>query len=249
MALEPCKACGHEISTTAKTCPNCGHKNKRKSISGAGVISILVMLAVLGAVARAQVEGTSRDNHTDSDAAQVDTTPATQEPGVPRSLAMPTDEATLVQAVNDARAAYAAGANDMAKGAARPARARAICKALQSVAVSQWVGTVDDLSTNGDGKGVLSVRLGKDLTVATTNNDFGDSLQKSLIDPSSQLFADAVALHKGQRVTFSGHFFRASADCISESSLTLEGSIDAPEFTFQFSSIAPYQGPDSTSGN
>jgi len=39
MALKKCKECGHEISTKAKTCPNCGASNK-SSFSTAGIVLI-----------------------------------------------------------------------------------------------------------------------------------------------------------------------------------------------------------------
>lgn len=47
MALTPCIECGHEISTEAKTCPNCGAKNR--AYKSKAVRHSLIM-AVLGGV-------------------------------------------------------------------------------------------------------------------------------------------------------------------------------------------------------
>ena len=43
--LIPCEHCGHMISKTAKTCPECGGKN-RKYISVGKVVFIVAMLII-----------------------------------------------------------------------------------------------------------------------------------------------------------------------------------------------------------
>jgi hypothetical protein len=53
------------------------------------------------------------------------------------------------------------------------------------------------------------------------------------------MFAKASALKEGQWVTFSGSFRREEADCIRESSVTLEGSLLEPEFIIRFTDINP----------
>lgn len=156
-----------------------------------------------------------------------------------RAVPLPKPEATLIQAVADARQTYASGANDMAKGAARPERAKAVCSLLPSMDVAGWRGTVETLSTNGDGKGILGVRLAPHVTVSTTNNDLSDAVEHTLIAPGSTLFKAATALHVGEEVVFSGRFLHSSTDCIEEDSVTLEGSIDDPDYSFRFSAIRP----------
>ncbi len=42
MALTKCKECGKQISTTAKTCPNCGAKNKK----GMGCLTAIAIVAL-----------------------------------------------------------------------------------------------------------------------------------------------------------------------------------------------------------
>lgn len=48
--LVPCKTCGVQIAKSAKVCPNCGAKQKKKNIV-LGVIGILVAVAIIGAAA------------------------------------------------------------------------------------------------------------------------------------------------------------------------------------------------------
>ncbi|MFA6966112.1 hypothetical protein [Bosea sp. (in: a-proteobacteria)] len=144
----------------------------------------------------------------------------------------------FIQAVERGRAAYAAGANEMAKGGARPARAKEICAALADIKVSGWTGVVRELSSNSHGKGVLSVDIGQGILLGTTTIDFGD-WNDTLIAPGSALFQKAAALAPKQRVSFSGLLVRNDVDCVQEKSLTLAGSMKAPEFLFKFTDLSP----------
>jgi len=146
-------------------------------------------------------------------------------------------ERLLVSAIEEARRAYAAGRNDMAKGAARPLRAKSICASFSSPRVEGWVGTIDELSTNGDGNGILTIKIADGLTLGTWNNILSDFADHTLIDPASPVFKVASNLKPGDRVTFSGQFVKSDVDCFKESSLTLGGSIDEPHFIFRFSDL------------
>jgi hypothetical protein len=151
---------------------------------------------------------------------------------------MPAAEKQLIAAVDKGRTTYVEGANDMAKGAARPARAKEICTFLKDVQVRNWRGRVKILSSNSDGFGVLSVQIGDNISIKTWNNSISDVEDKTLIVPDSTIFRQAIALKQGQQVTFAGQFFLDPTDCIREGSLTLEGSLTEPEFIFRFSEIA-----------
>ena len=166
----------------------------------------------------------------------------------PAPVAAPPPEPTglsedqFLAIIDQASAAYDAGSNDMAKGAARPARAHSICNAATGVQASEWRGTVETLSSNNEGKGVLTVRLSPRATVSTTNNALSDSMgMHTLIDPSSDVFRAATALHEGQAVIFSGSFAQNDKDCFEEMSMTQEGSMHDPEFLFAFSSVRAAQ--------
>lgn len=155
---------------------------------------------------------------------------------------MPEPQKQFIAAIEAARETYSKGANDMAKGAARPARAKQICSALKTRQAKEWVGVIYGLSTNSDGKGVMEITVGPDFYVKTWNNALSDVSDRTLIDPSSALFQSAVALKKGQKVVFSGTFFKSASDCVKEASLTMRGSITEPEFIIRFSSIKPLPG-------
>jgi hypothetical protein len=154
---------------------------------------------------------------------------------------MPDVEVQFIAAIENARSVYKSGANDMAKGAARPLRAKQLCALLHSPTARNWVGKISTLSTNGDGKGVLGIEIGKDIVIKTWNNAVSDAGDSTLIDPASPLFSKASSLAEGKQVVFSGSFRADSTDCVREGSLTLRGSLMEPEFIFRFSDVASKQ--------
>jgi hypothetical protein len=167
-----------------------------------------------------------------------------------RSL-MPPDEAAFITAVENAKVQYNSALNNLAKGVARPERKRAICSILTTRNIRNWVGILDVLDSNGDGKGVLSASIAPNIYLKTWNNDLSDIGSDTLIDPSSALYAHALKLHEGQAVAFSGSFFPDDVDCVKETSMTLGGSLTEPEYLLKFSDISEAQvirnnAPDTT---
>jgi multidrug efflux pump subunit AcrA (membrane-fusion protein) len=73
----------------------------------------------------------------------------------------PTVERSFIQAVEAGKREYDAGANDMAKGASRPHRKTALCSLFRGSGPVNWTGTIADLSSNSDGKGVLAITIAK----------------------------------------------------------------------------------------
>ena len=48
--LTNCKACGAQVAKTAKTCPHCGAKVKKGHPVLIGVLVVIILFAVIGAV-------------------------------------------------------------------------------------------------------------------------------------------------------------------------------------------------------
>jgi RNA polymerase subunit RPABC4/transcription elongation factor Spt4 len=227
MALKPCRECGEKVSSFAMTCPKCGKNYPTTTVSAGTVLGGICAAAMIGIAF-----GYFSDHH-DHTPAQAIVAP------VASNIQMPADEVALLAAVAVARQQYDAGANDMAKGAARPARAQALCAVIGNRTAHDWVGKVVTLNTNGDGKGVFGVEIADDTTLATWNNDFSDVGYHTLIEPSSPLFGETIALHTNQVVRFSGTFSPSETDCIQEQSVTLYGSLSSPKFVFRLSSVMP----------
>ena len=140
----------------------------------------------------------------------------------------------ILQAVEKARADYAAAANDMARGGVRAVRARAVCTALKGKPDIVWIGQITELSSNGDGYGVLTVSIGPDVTLKTWNNSFSDIGFNTLINPGNPLFEKVSKLKEGAIVKVRGKLFPYQTDCVREASITLGGSISDPEYIFKF---------------
>ncbi len=159
-------------------------------------------------------------------------------PEPPPGPAIPSDEAKFIAANVAAQSAARSAANEMAKGGVRADRKAAICQALPGLSVRSWVGRIDTLSSNSDGKGVLGISLGSGVGVKTWNNSLSDIGDNTLIQPGSALFRIVSGMKKGDTVVFSGSFIQSDIDCVKEGSLTLSGSMSEPEFLFRFNSAA-----------
>lgn len=149
-----------------------------------------------------------------------------------------TDEAAFVSVVSDTRSEYNNGSNDMVKGAARVHRRERLCQLVQSMVVRGWTGTIVKLSSSSSGNGVLSVSIGPQITIGTTNNELSNSFDHTLLSPSSDVFRQVVSLSQDQQILFSGSFFPSDTDCVQETSLTQEGSMTDPEFLFRFTDVS-----------
>ena len=150
---------------------------------------------------------------------------------------MPTIEKTFIDIIDNAKERYSRGTTDLQKGAARPARAQQICAALHNGQASDWIGTISELTTNGEGYAVVKIEIAQGISVATYNNSFSDSESHTLIVPDTPLYKTLLGLKPEMKVRFSGSFFNDRSDCVREKSLTMTGSMTDPEFLFRFTSV------------
>jgi hypothetical protein len=152
----------------------------------------------------------------------------------------PDREQKFIEIVQRASTAYDNATNDMAKGAARAARAQDICAwARGGSGTVTWVGAIETLSSTGNGKGVLSVSIAPHISFTTWNNTLSDIGDKTLIDPMSAVGKAATSMHIGQLVGYHGKVFPSDDDCMREISMTLEGSMHDPEYLLRFDMIKP----------
>jgi hypothetical protein len=152
---------------------------------------------------------------------------------------LPAGEKEFIRITIEKAAAYRAAPNDLAKGGIRNARKVAICNGLPSPQVQDWIGTIYNLSSNNEGKGVLEVQISHDVYIKTWNNSFSDIGDQTLIDPNSDLFRTLSNLKGGSAIKFSGSFLPSDTDCIREGSLTQSGSMTEPEFLMKFNRVEP----------
>lgn len=154
-------------------------------------------------------------------------------------MSIPPQEENFIKIISQAQADAKNADNDMQRGGIKARRDKSVCALMTNKAVKNWVGKVNKVGANSDGKGVLVITLAKGITLKTWNNDFSDSMSKTLIDPNSKLFQNASMLKKGDSITFSGTFLPGKdGECIYEGSMSLSGKLRDPEFIFRFSSVS-----------
>ena len=151
----------------------------------------------------------------------------------------PAQQADFIKIVQEGQTAAKGAENDMQRGGHLATRGKALCSLLQSKKVANWTGWVDTVDSNSDGKGVLAIKVAKDIHLETWNNALSDITDETLLEPGSQIFNAASALKKRQEVKFSGEFITDETHCLGEQSLSLDGKISDPEFTFRFSEVSP----------
>lgn len=196
-----------------------------------GAIAVLALVSALG---KKDKDGNNSASSAalNSDSARQGTNSASP------TVSLPSREAEFIKLVEESRRNYSSAQNDLAAGGVRVSRKVAICKILSNdYSVSDWVGTISDLSSNNDGRGVLSIRIAKDVNLKTWNNAVSDIGSNTLIDPSSPLFSKLSEMSKGTKVKFSGTFIAGGEDCVQEGSMSQAGSMKDPEFIFSYRSV------------
>ncbi|NDE08130.1 MAG: zinc ribbon domain-containing protein [Chloroflexi bacterium] len=252
-----CTKCGTALAPEVEFCSKCGQavaggapekppvpsqplpKTAKKPIYKRWWFWAVVIITILFAASRSGSSSTS----TSEDSASATPKPASAAtksiPTATPGPQLPDDQKQFIDIVVGSQAKARAAENDMQRGGIKADRDKELCAAVPKMQVQNWVGTLAEISANSDGFGVLSIELTKDLFVKTWNNALSDMLDKTLITPGTPLFNTASQLKKGNRVKFSGVFFRASGvDCLREASLTLSGKLRSPEFIFRFDSVS-----------
>ncbi|HCA9741444.1 TPA: hypothetical protein MYK25_000819 [Klebsiella pneumoniae] len=153
------------------------------------------------------------------------------------TVQMPSDEAEFVTIVSQAQEAIKSSTNDMQVGGVKARRDADLCKLITDTSINGWLGKVEDIGANSDGKGVISLELADGITLKTWNNSFSDGRDNTLIESGTDVFEAASSLKNGDIVRFSGDFIADKSSCLREASLSLRGKISSPEFIFRFRNI------------
>lgn len=193
-----------------------------RKIMKIGGICFIVML-VIGILVRNDKQGSSQASYNNSNSQIVKNRPEQQ--------------SKFIEVVTTAQNRAQNADNDLQKGGALSERNKAICNILRNKSVSNWNGIIKRIDSNSDGKGIFSIEIVDDVLIQTWNNSVSDFSAESLIEPSSKLFGVIANLNKGDEVSFSGSFVSNSDTCIEEQSLTLDGKVLEPEFTFRFKNV------------
>jgi hypothetical protein len=196
------------------------------------LIMVFVFIGVFGS------GGGSKSSSNSSSSSASISTPSEPPKLDPIDAKRPEIEARFIEAVTAARAKSKDADNDMQRGSAKSERDKNVCALLKNLKAKDWTGKITNITSNSDGKGVIEVEIAKNITVKTWNNALSDIGDHTLIEPGTKFFDFVAGLKKGTVIQFSGNFFRGSSgDCLKESSMSLRGKIEDPEFIFNFVEI------------
>jgi len=229
----PCQSCGKTISKSATTCPECGAKQKKKSIWKKIIIGIVVLniIGFMGSIGKNEPSPQNAPDKTTSIKKEVS--------GLSQSL--PEDQKQFIQIVTKYIKEYNGAINELQKAALRDKRKNELASVVSSLVVSNWEGSIAELDTNNDGKGVLSIKIAPKIILGTWNNALSDIASSTLIEKDSPVYQALLNFKNGTKVKFSGKFFTSETDFLEEKSLTIDGSMESPEYLFRFESVEPLQ--------
>jgi len=225
-----CKTCGKEVSKTAKACPHCGEKLKKLGvIQWIGIV--LLSLFVIGIIITPdKIEQSNSSKSITKISAKTKEQPV---------VTMPADELQFIKTVEKYILSFRGAKNELQESALRDQRKDDIAKTISGRVASSWVGEINQLETNMEGKAILSIKISPDIEIKTWNNAFSDINANTLISKGSALYSSLVELSPNQQVVFSGSFFSSQTDYVEETSMTIEGSMSNPEYLFKFKSVKP----------
>jgi len=214
---------------------------RTRALLGIGLSFSVLFLSMIGLlfppspeeVARLEMERAKRD--AERAEAQAQARADSEAAELAKWEALPKTERAFCDALKTYKAQYAAGGNDLKKSAARRDRAKAVVAGVPGGKVSQWQGTIQNLTTTGDGNVVLVVALPcGPFTVGTWNNELSDIMDRTLISRESSAFNVLAELQEGSTITFSGTLLRDETDGFRTSSLTESGSMNGGQFLIRF---------------
>lgn len=140
---------------------------------------------------------------------------------------------------------YRQAGTDLQKGYSRTERKQAIRALNMNGRVKGWVGVIQKIGANNEGKAYVSVALNRDLQFKTWNNALSDIGDNTLIPPNSPVYNTLLSMKQGQKINFSGSLLMSrysdDADYYKEGSLSTSGAMLSPEFLFYFDEIIPLE--------
>jgi hypothetical protein len=145
--------------------------------------------------------------------------------------------------VDFAREKYQLATNDSARAAIRESRRKYLCEIVNGRTTGEWLGFLQGFGPNSEGFGILSVSIGRDLTLTTKHRTQDDAGHDTLIRPDDPIYITASRMGPLTAVWFSGSFFPGGKDCWETENPTMDSAMAAPDFTFKFRSLRRFDDP------
>lgn len=155
-------------------------------------------------------------------------------------MQFPQVQQDFIKIIADSEKEYKSAPNELKKSSVRSRRGDLIRMTLgNNRDFNEWVGVVTIMETTSKGNAYFGIKIDEtDIKIMTTNNEFSDIFDKTLINQSNPLYDIIAELKKGDKVRVSGLFMNSdNTDYISEASLTENGSMTKPDFIAKFTKI------------
>ena len=226
-----CKSCGKDISSKASICPSCGVKQKKlKPLHWVGIVlGVLILIGIINSP-----DEKNSANQSSKNSSQTKSSPAK---ATTPAINKPSEQSQFESAVSKYISQYKQAKNELQKSSLRSKRRADISASVNSFQIQNWVGTINELSTNSEGKAILSVRINPNIEIKTWNNALSDMASNTLIDQGSAIYNQLMDLAVGQQIYFTGYFFSGDEDFLQETSMTEKGAMVNPEFLMKFTNV------------
>lgn len=146
------------------------------------------------------------------------------------------NQSQFISIINEFRDGYSSSFNELKINKLLLDRNKKLCDFFSEDTVN-WIGVIESISTNMEGKGILSIEIDKNIFIQTWNNAFSDIFDNTLIEVDSTLYNNLLEVNKGDKVQFSGSFIEDKNECFGTQNLTKNKKINKPEFTFIFKKV------------
>ncbi len=143
----------------------------------------------------------------------------------------------FIAIIEDGRKKIGDSKTDLQKASALRDRDKALCAILSSYSATDWIGEIEEIGANGEGKAHVSITIADDIKVKTWNNAFSDLFDDTLIPESSPVFAQVLPLEDGNKIKFSAKFLRGRDTCLKQGNLTDFYYGREPEFIVQITNV------------
>ncbi len=162
--------------------------------------------------------------------------------------AAPPDEKSFVQAVSDYGGSKFINSKPLEAVPLRRQRAAAICAAVPSGIVSNWVGRVEEVNATNRGDAILRLYLygSGSVFLENWNEKTNADEDKFPVPENSPVYIEISKLEKNELVRVSGSFQPSQSDCFRTSgsskaneSGNLAGTMMSPTFIFRWDSVRP----------
>lgn len=226
-----CGTCEKQISASAKSCPHCGARLKKKyrflKWGGIGFAAFLALLAV------AQSEADKRANK-DAGTKQ---TEQLHEASDAKAVNLPSAQVKLLAVVDEYANRFRTAKNELQESSLRTARGDAFFKLVGSdLGVENWIGKITDLGTDSQDKAYIRVSIAPNVELVTLNMSALD-VQGTMISNGTELYSNLMGMTEGDPIKLSGSFIPNGREGFYEASLTINGAMTEPAFLFRFSRI------------